>query len=82
MTEEKMAGSTGILKFQIEEVYELLPLAYIAKHYFGKSRGWLYQRLNGYAVKGRVYTLNEEEKEIFNRAVKDIAARIGSVHLS
>ena len=72
----------AILKSQFEDVYKLLPLSYIAQHYFGKSRAWLYQRLNGYEVRGKVYTLSESEKQIFNKAVQDIAAKIGSVKLS
>lgn len=71
-----------VLKSQIEDVYEILPLSYIAKTYFNKSRAWLYQRLNGYKIKGRTYSLNEEEKRIFNAAMQDLSARIGSVQLS
>lgn len=70
------------LRTQIENEYELLPLAYIAKEYFKKSRAWLYQRLNGYEVRGRIYTLSDKEKQIFNDAVQEIAQRIGSVHLA
>lgn len=71
-----------VLKMQIEDVYDILPLSYIAKTYFKKSRSWLYQRLNGYKVKGKTYTLNEEEKRIFNTAMQDLSAKIGSVQLS
>lgn len=71
-----------VLKSQIEDVYEILPLSYIAKTYFNKSRAWLYQRLNGYKIKGKTYSLNEEEKRIFNAAMQDLSARIGSVQLS
>lgn len=70
------------LKKQMEDVYDILPLSYIAKVYFNKSRSWLYQRLNGYQVRGKVYSLNEKEKQTFNMAMQDIAARIGSVQLS
>ena len=36
------------LRQQIEEDdYKLIPMSYIAKHYFGKSASWLYQRING-----------------------------------
>lgn len=70
------------LKSQIEDVYDILPLSYIARTYFHKSRAWLYQRLNGYQVRGRKYSLNEEEKRIFNAAMLDLSARIGSVQLS
>lgn len=69
------------LRTQIENEYEILPLSYIAKHYFHKSRAWLYQRLNGLEVKGHTYALNEEQKKIFNLACQDISKRIGSVCL-
>ena len=55
-------------------------LHYIARHYFGKSAAWLHQRINGYRVRGKVYTLNEEQKKIFNDACQDIARQIGSFH--
>lgn len=71
-----------VLKSQLEDIYDILPLAYIAKRYFNKSRAWLYQRLNGYKIKGKTYSLNEEEKRIFNAAMQDLSARIGSVQLS
>lgn len=70
------------LREQIDSRYDLLPISYIAQHYFGKSKAWLYQRLNGNKVRGKVYTLNDEQKNIFNSAVKDIARQIGSVQLS
>ena len=42
------------LRQQIEEDdYKLIPMSYIAKHYFGKSASWLYQRINGNKVGGR-----------------------------
>lgn len=67
------------LRQQIEEDdYKLIPMSYIAKHYFGKSASWLYQRINGNKVGGRSYTLNEEQKATFNRALQDIAKRISS----
>lgn len=66
---------------QLAETYELLPISYIAKEYFGKTAAWLYQRLNGYKVRGKVYSLTDEEKNVFNRAVQDIAQRIGSVSI-
>lgn len=70
------------LRSQIGDEYSLLPLSYIAKHYFGKTRAWLFQRLNGYRVRGKVYTLTDEQKAVFNDAVQDIARRIGSVRIS
>lgn len=50
--------SVDNLRAQIAgETYRLLPLSYIAEHYFGKSAAWLSQRLNGTLVRGRSYTL-------------------------
>lgn len=69
------------LKRQFGEVYEILPLAYISTTYFKRSRGWLYQRLNGYVVNGKVRSFTEREKEIFNRAIQDISEKIASVHV-
>lgn len=70
------------IRSQIAGDYDILPLAYIAKHYFGKSRAWLYQRINGYKVGGREYTLNAEQKATFNAALQDLAKRIGSVSIA
>ena len=60
------------IREQLKEAVEILPLAYIARNYFGKSASWLYQRINGYKVRGKVSTLNHEEIGIFNRALKEI----------
>jgi hypothetical protein len=68
------------IRQQLGDKYELLPISYIARHYFGKSASWLHQRINGYRVRGKVYTLNEEQKKIFNDACQDIAKQIGSFH--
>jgi hypothetical protein len=70
------------IREQMNEVIDLIPVSYIAKNYFGKSRAWLYQRINGYKVRGRVYSLNDKEIETFNRALKDISNKIGSVSVS
>lgn len=80
---EKVEQSVKLLRQSIsEEDYKLLPLSYIAKTYFGKSASWLLQRINGYQVRGKVYTLNEEQKGVFNRAVQDISKRLGALQLA
>lgn len=76
---EEIKQDITTLRQQIkEDDYKLIPMSYIAKHYFGKSASWLYQRINGNKVGGRSYTLNEEQKATFNRALQDIAKRISS----
>lgn len=65
-----------------DEDYKLLPLSYIAKHYFGKSHAWLSQRINGTKVRGKVYTLSEEQKATFNAAMQDLSKKFGSFHIA
>ena len=80
---EQLQSEVLTLREQLaEEDYKLLPLRYIAQEYFGKSAAWLSQRLNGSEVRGHIYTLNSEQKEIFNRAVKEIGQRISSLQLA
>ena len=78
---QQIEADVEVIRDQISAHYELLPIAYIAKQYFGKSRAWLYQRINGNKVNGKVYSLNREQKAIFNGAVKEIAHQIASVQL-
>jgi len=61
---------------------EIIPLSYIARTYFKKSKSWLYQRINGNVVNGSPVTLSKEERIIFNNALKDISKRIGSINIA
>lgn len=80
---EQLQSEVLALREQLaEDDYKLLPLRYIAQNYFGKSAAWLSQRLNGSKVRGHVYTLNSEQKDIFNRAVQEIGQRISSLQLA
>ena len=64
---------------QLAKDKEIIPIAYIARTYFGKSTAWLQQRLYGYKVRGKVYKLSEKDLNIFNNAWQDISKRIGSL---
>lgn len=79
MEDMKLIKKELTIREQMKDIINLVPLSYIAQTYFGKSRAWLYQRINGYKVRGKVYSLNEKEIEIFNRALKDIGTKIGSL---
>ena len=79
----RLESEVKALRSQIdEEDYKLLPISYIAKNYFNKSASWLLQRLNGYQVRGKVYTLSQEQKGIFYQAVKEISNRISALQLA
>ena len=69
------------VKVQLSDNAELLPLAYISKHYFNKTRAWLYQRINGNVVNGNPAKFTEPEKVIFNNAIRDISKKIGSINI-
>lgn len=70
------------IREQLDGIIEFLPMSYIAKHYFGKSASWLYQRINGNTVRGRVYTLNDEQRATFNAALQDIARQLSSFSIT
>lgn len=70
------------LKLQLQEISEIISLSWIAKKYFGKTKNWLYQRINGNIVNGKPCRFTPEEIEIFNHALKDISKKIGSLSLS
>lgn len=67
---------------ELKKMKEIVPVSYIARHYFGKSAAWLQQRLYGYTVRGRVYTLNDEQKVTFDNALKDIARQLSSFSIA
>lgn len=73
----------ALLRDQIDkEMSKIIPFSYIATHYFGKSSAWLAQRINGTPVRGKVYTLNEEQKKVFNDALHDIGKKLSVFSLT
>lgn len=70
------------LQEKIKEMKEIVPISYIARNYFGKSTAWLQQRIYGYKVRGRVYTLSEQDRLIFNNAIHDICNKLGSLSIA
>lgn len=65
-----------LLRDELGPLAEALNMSYIARTYFGKSRSWLCQRLNGNSVNGHQVTLNAEERETLNAALRDIQSQI------
>ena len=83
MEKENEEIKKAALREQIsDKAYKLIPWSYIAKNYFGKSVSWLTQRVNGYPVRGKVYTLTEGQKETLNRALSEIGTFIGSYRIA
>lgn len=55
---------------------EAVNLAYIARRYFGKSRQWLYQRINSQTVNGKPAKFTPDEEKRFRAALSDIGTEI------
>ena len=70
-----------IMATKISDISDAISLSYIAKNYFGKSRSWLYQRLNGNTVNGKQAQFNPEEKKQFVKAFNDLSIRLKETSL-
>lgn len=71
-----------IVRNQLKEILPVISLSFIAKEYFGKTKEWLYQRINGNVVNGKPARFTEEEKNTLNFALKDIADRLMKISVS
>lgn len=69
------------IRAKLANVLPAVSMSYVAKKYFGKSRSWLCQRINGLAVNGKKATFTESEKDTLKYALKDIAGSLLNVRL-
>ena len=69
------------LALELGDIANAISLSYIAKAYFGKSKNWLYQRLNGNKVNGKPAQFTEEERKRFAEALLDLSKRINETAL-
>ncbi len=75
--ENAVKGAEDLLdRVNLGEVANMVSVAYIAKKYFGKTRQWLYQRLNGNIVHGRPAQFTEDERIRLKEALLDISEHI------
>lgn len=79
--ETLQAAEELIMTTTLGEIAKAVSLSYIATTYFGKSRSWLYQRLNGHKVNGRQAQFSPEEKKQFAFALKDLSIRLHETSL-
>ena len=71
----------AILRDKLGELPEAISFSYIAKKYFGKSRNWLYQRINGNIVNGKKARFTDNELQTFLNALKDVSEMIHQTSL-
>lgn len=65
-----------IIAHRLGGLEKAISLSYIAKTYFGKSKEWLYQRVNGYKVNGKPAQFTNEEKITFVNALQDLSRQL------
>lgn len=64
------------LRERMGDMADVINLAYIARHYFGKTRQWLYQRLKGQIVNGKPAAFTSSEEETFEKALNEIGLQL------
>ena len=69
------------IREKLGTVPEAISMSYIAKNYFGKTKTWLYQRLNGNKVNGKEARFTEEEARQLQTALHDLGQRLSSIIL-
>ena len=69
------------IREKLGTVPEAMSMSYIAKTYFGKTKTWLYQRLNGNKVNGKEARFTEEEARQLPAALHDLGQRLSSIIL-
>ena len=71
-----------IFRARLGEVPEAVSFSYIAKKYFGKSRGWLMQKVNGNIVNGKQASFTEDERKQFRAALQDLSKQLSVAALA
>lgn len=61
----------------LDDVYEEVNWAYLAKNYFGKSRSWLYHKFSG-RNGGAPADFSDVDRDRLKAALRDIAARVNA----
>ena len=69
------------IREKLGNVPEAISMSYIAKNYFGKTKTWLYQRLNGNKVNGKEARFTESEARQLQNALHDLGQRLSSIVL-
>ncbi|MCL2650549.1 MAG: DUF5053 domain-containing protein [Candidatus Azobacteroides sp.] len=64
---------------KLDAVYNSVSWSYVADKYFGKSRAWLNQRINGFLVNGKKAQFTKEEKNILSNALIDMGNQMQNI---
>jgi len=83
-TLESMKSEAKALKDNIifQDVMNGINLAYIAEHYFGKSKSWLYHRIKGSTINGKRVYFNDVELLKLQDAFEDMSKKLQTLSIS
>ena len=71
-----------IFRAKLGDLPDALSFSYIAQKYFGKSRGWLMQKVNGNRVNGKIAAFTDEERRQFREALQDLSKKMSAVAMT
>ena len=70
--EAKKLAKIAKRKEKLDKVLDFASMSYIAEHYFGKSRQWLYQRINGNLINSKPADFTQEELKTLSFALSEL----------
>lgn len=84
--EEDLKGMNSLaeeirVREKMEAILPMISVSYLAKHYFGRSSSWLYQRINGNRVHGKPAKFTVQELEKLRYALREISQNIAGITL-
>lgn len=60
------------IRQKLDRVLDFASMSYIAKNYFGKTRQWFYQRVNGNIVNGKSADFTPDELNTLSIALSEL----------
>lgn len=76
-----MEEEVNDIRRSLGDITQIINMSYIAKHYFGKSRTWLYQRINGNIVNGKPVFFTIAERKQLQETLRDIGKKLSEATL-
>lgn len=67
---------------EMDTVLKIVPVSYIAKNFFGKSRSWLHNKLNGNLSNGKPASLSLNEMRVFQNALEQLSREMNEAALT
>ena len=74
--ESKEIVKTINARSQLQDVLDFTSMSYIAKNYFGKSRQWLYQRINESVVNGNKVNFTKDDLKKLSIALSELGDKM------